>query len=110
MAHAAETPSVRRRPIEHAHPGPGLYVRIAVILAVFTALEVAVYYMKSLASALVPILMALMLLKFTLVVGYFMHLKFDSRVFRRFFVTGLILAISVYTIVLVTFFVVIRPK
>ena len=31
-----------------------------------------------------------------------MHLKFDNRVFRRFLVTGIILAFIVYTIVFFT--------
>ena len=54
-------------------------------------------------DALVLMLGVLAVLKFVIVVLYFMHLKFDSPMFRRFFVTGIVLAISVYTIVLATF-------
>ena len=39
-----------------------------------------------------------------MVVGYFMHLKFDSKLFRYLFVTGLGFALVVFTIVLVIFF------
>jgi cytochrome c oxidase subunit IV len=82
------------------HPGDAEYVRIAVILALITGVEVAVYYIKALKSVLIPILIVLAVTKFTMVALFFMHLKFDSRLFRRLFVTGIILAIIVYTIAL----------
>jgi cytochrome c oxidase subunit 4 len=40
--------------------------------------------------------------KFGMVAAYFMHLKFDGLLLRRLFVTGIILAFSVFTIALVT--------
>jgi cytochrome c oxidase subunit 4 len=86
------------------HPSPRQYVMIALILTVITAIEVAIYYIEAIRDLLVPFLLAFSLLKFVLVVGYFMHLKFDSRLFRRLFVTGLILALIVFGIVLTTFF------
>jgi cytochrome c oxidase subunit 4 len=82
------------------HPGEAEYVRIAVILALITGVEVAVYYMSALKSVLIPILVVLAVTKFTMVALFFMHLKFDSRLFRRLFVTGIVLAIIVYTIAL----------
>ena len=33
---------------------------------------------------------------------YFMHLKFDTHLFRRLFVLGIILALTVYAVALVT--------
>jgi len=42
--------------------------------------------------------------KFVMVALYFMHLKFDNRIFKRLFVLGLILAFVVFGIVLATFF------
>jgi cytochrome c oxidase subunit 4 len=87
---------------EVEHPGEAQYVRIAVILALITGLEVAVYYIKGLKSVIVPILVVLAVTKFTMVALFFMHLKFDSRLFRRLFVTGIILAIIVYTIALMS--------
>jgi cytochrome c oxidase subunit 4 len=89
--------------LEH-HPGPRQYVTVAVVLAVVTAIEVAIYYMTALEDVLVPALLAFSFLKFALVVLWFMHLKFDSRLFRRLFITGLILALAVFAIVLGTFF------
>ena len=90
------------------HPGPKAYVGVAVVLAIITALEVAIYYVPALSSWLVPLLLAFSAIKFFLVVMWFMHLRFDSRIFRRLFVTGLVLAALVFTVVLLTFF--LRPE
>jgi len=89
--------------LEH-HPGPRQYVKIAVILAILTAIEVAVAYIDALSDVLIPLLGALAIAKFAMVVGYFMHLKFDSKLFRYLFVTGLGFALAVFTVVLVIFF------
>ena len=102
-------PAQSPHPVEHEHPGPKLYVRIAIILAVLTAIEVALYYIDVGALG-TPALLILMVAKFIFVAGYFMHLKFDSRTFRRFFLTGIILAISIYTIVLLSFFLTVFKK
>ncbi|MGH9189600.1 MAG: cytochrome C oxidase subunit IV family protein [Acidimicrobiales bacterium] len=87
----------------HAHPSDLDYVKVAVILALITGAEVAVYYVESLKGLLVPILAVFSTLKFAIVVMWFMHLRFDSRIFRRLFVAGLVLALFVYSIVLATF-------
>src|SRR5688500_5778765 len=92
----------------HDHPSPRKYVWIAVILAIVTALEVAIYYIPGIDAFLVPGLIVFALLKFVMVAMYFMHLKFDSKLFRRFFVTGIVLAFIVFTVVLLTFF--LRPE
>ena len=89
--------------LEH-HPGPRKYVTIAIILAIVTALEVAVYYIPAVEGILVPILLAMAVVKFIMVALYFMHLKFDSRVFRRFFLIGIVLAIVIFGVVLWMFF------
>jgi cytochrome c oxidase subunit 4 len=82
---------------EHAHPGFPTYIKIALILTVITAIEVAVYYIDALRPALVPVLLALSIVKFALVVGYFMHLKFDPRLLSGLFVFGLVIALAVFT-------------
>jgi cytochrome c oxidase subunit 4 len=51
----------------------------------------------------VPILLTFSIVKFALVALWFMHLRFDNRLFRRLFVTGLVLATGVYLVVLTTF-------
>ena len=88
---------------EDSHPGPRQYVFIAVVLAIVTLIEVAIYYVEAVQDLLVPFLIMFSLIKFVLVALYFMHLKFDSRLFRRLFVVGLVLAFAVMGIVLSTF-------
>ncbi len=63
----------------------------------------AVYYVKALEGLLVYILVVMAVVKFSVVVMFFMHLRFDSKLFRRFFITGIILALFCYVSVLSTF-------
>lgn len=86
---------------EHGMSNAG-YVRIALILAAITALEVSTYYVDF-GPFFMPSLMIMMVIKFLMVVSYFMHLKFDNRLFSWLFYAGLILAITVYVIALSTF-------
>lgn len=89
---------------EQSHPQPLEYIKIAVILGVITAVEVAVYYIQAFAAFLVPVLLSLSALKFSLVVLWFMHLKFDNRLFSVLFVGGLMLAGVVMLALLFLFF------
>jgi cytochrome c oxidase subunit 4 len=101
--HSETSGPPRAQPGEHgAHPTDAQYMLIALILAVITAIEVAISYAKGLGDASNPLLLILAAIKFFMVVAFFMHLKFDNRVLRRFLVTGLILAGIVYTIVFFT--------
>jgi cytochrome c oxidase subunit IV len=84
------------------HPEPRQYVTIALVLAVITAIEVAVYYITSVRDLLVPMLLTMSVIKFLLVALWFMHLRFDSHVFRRFFMIGVFLALIVFAVVLVS--------
>ena len=79
---------------EEHHPGPRLYVTIGVILAVITAIEVAAFYLDITAWLLAILLLAMSGVKFVLVVGYFMHLRFDDRRFLALFAVPLIIAAS----------------
>ncbi len=78
-----------------AHVGTRMYVLIAAVLAVITAVEVMVFYIEALKPVLVPVLLTLSAAKFTLVVGFFMHLRFDARLFRALFIGPLIVAVAV---------------
>jgi cytochrome c oxidase subunit 4 len=86
------------------HPSPFQYVMIAVILCVITGLEVGMYYLTdSIPRALyVTILLAMALTKFVTVVSWYMHLRSDRPIFRRFFIVGGVGALTLYTIVLAT--------
>ncbi len=93
-----EAAAGRRR----GHPGPVEYIQIGLVLATVTAVEVAVFYAGLAQWALVSILMVLSALKFSLVVMWFMHLRFDSRLFSTLFVGGLALVATLFVVVLAT--------
>ena len=82
------------------HPGVLEYTQIGLILFVITAIEVAIYYVGLGFTTLVAMLLALSLVKFTLVVLWFMHLRFDSRLFGTLFVGGLFTALIAFTVVI----------
>ena len=89
---------------ERHHPTPRQYVQIALLLAVLTAIEVGLFYAEPAVGKLVtPALLILALLKFLLVVGYYMHLKYEKRMLTRLFAAGFVLALMVYAVVLVAF-------
>jgi len=80
------------------------YVQLFVLLVVVTAVEVALSYMvDDLGALFLPLLLVLMAIKFFAVVLFFMHLKFDNRLFGLMFYLGLGLAVSVYLVALFTF-------
>ncbi len=85
------------------HPSPKEYVRIALILAVITGLEVAIYYVDVSRALLISTLFVFSLIKFLLVVLWFMHLRFDSRTYSRFFIMGLAGAITLFLLMLLLF-------
>lgn len=89
--HGAAHPH-HRVAVETHHPTAGQYLVVAAILTVLTVLEIAVYYVPSLQSILVPLLLILAFFKFVLVAAYYMHLHFDDRVFAVLFIFPLMLA------------------
>tara|TARA_B100001057_G_scaffold489776_1_gene576680 strand:+ start:12742 stop:13041 length:300 start_codon:yes stop_codon:yes gene_type:complete len=88
---------------EHTnHPTPKRYVQIAIILGVLTAIEIALYYTEDLVGAFTaPLLIILAVGKFVIVVGWFMHLRFESKMVNRFFAGGMILALILFAIVMI---------
>lgn len=102
-----EESEAHRRPAaeggEHGpHPTEAFYVKVAIILAVVTGLEVGLYYTSFNQAATNGILLGMAAVKFVMVAAYFMHLKFDNRILRRLFITGFILATFCYVAYLVT--------
>jgi cytochrome c oxidase subunit 4 len=86
------------------HPSPFQYVMIAVVLCVITGLEIGMYSLEGDVpkGLYVAILLCMAFVKFTTVVAWYMHLRTDRPIFRRFFILGAVGAISLYTIVLAT--------
>ena len=81
---------------EGGHASVATYVRVAVVLTVVTAIEVATLYIPGLPKlALVTGLILMSILKFALVVGFYMHLRYDSKVFTSMFVGPLLIAIGI---------------
>ena len=89
---------------DHAEHGMSIagYVKVALILAALTALEVATYFVDF-GPFFMPSLMIMMVAKFIIVVSYFMHLKFDNKLFSFMFYVGLVLALGCYFAALATF-------
>jgi cytochrome c oxidase subunit 4 len=87
----------------HTHPGWKTYVVIGAILTVITAVEVAIFYIPAMRPVLTPILLTLSAAKFIIVVMFYMHLKFDSRLFSTVFIAPLILAVGVVIALVILF-------
>ena len=80
-----------------------LYVKVAAVLVVLTAIEIYATYADYLGHFFLPLMLCLMATKFVLVVLFFMHLRWDSKLFGRLFWAGAFLAIAVYVGALATF-------
>lgn len=90
---------------ERSHPSPFQYVVIFVVLCVVTAAEIGLYYLEDELpwGLIVGLLLTLAVIKFIMVASWYMHLRTDKPIFRRFFTIGVIAAVILYTIVLTTF-------
>jgi cytochrome c oxidase subunit IV len=86
--------------VEEHYPDEWQYIKVFLILLVITMAEVGIYYLSGARRAIITLMVFMMIAKFTLVALYFMHLRFDSKLFRRMFVTGIVLAVVVYLIAL----------
>ncbi len=88
-----------QEPVEHhgsEHPSPAKYIQIAIILTLITAFEVAIYYVEAISNEVfITIFLGMAVVKFIIVAMYYMHLKFDSRVFTLLLVAGLFLATGI---------------
>jgi len=77
--------------VERPHGTQRVYIGVFTVLAVLTALEVAVTYLP---VPRIPVLVPLALTKATLVALFYMHLKYDRRVFSAIFAMGLLVGIG----------------
>ena len=82
--------------VEHHHPTWHTYWKVALILTVITAAEVWVYYTNIKETRLfAPLLLAFSAAKFAIVVMFYMHLKYDAKIFRGLFLGPLTIAVIV---------------
>jgi cytochrome c oxidase subunit 4 len=96
--HDAEEPSEATRPGEvHAHARPtwSTYKWVALVLIVITVIEVWVYYIPEFVASrlFVPSLLIMSAAKFIIVVMFYMHLRYDHKLFRALFTGPLIIAV-----------------
>ena len=79
----------------HAHPTWKQYKWVALILTLITVVEVWVYYIPAFTATklFVPSLLIMSAVKFAIVVLFYMHLKYDARLFRALFTGPLIIAV-----------------
>ena len=85
---------------QHSHPGPRQYVMIGLILVALTIMEILAYYAEEKwgilnAGAAAGVISLLSAAKFIIVVLWYMHLKFDSKIFTGIFIFPAMLAILV---------------
>jgi heme/copper-type cytochrome/quinol oxidase subunit 3 len=78
-----------------AHASTMTYLVVAAILTLITVVEVGVFYMPAMHPVLAPTLLVLSAAKFTLVVGFYMHLRYDHNLFRAVFALPLLIAAAV---------------
>lgn len=96
MAHNAEA--------HEGHPSARTYVIVGVILAVITGVEVGLFLIEGINSALMTFaLLGLSLSKFVLVMAIFMHLKADDNRFALMFVAPMIVMVSIMVALLALF-------
>jgi cytochrome c oxidase subunit 4 len=102
-SHHADQGSATAAPGEHHHPTWKEYKWVALILFIITVAEVAAYYIPAFVAsrAFVPSLIFMSVVKFAIVVMYYMHLKYDAKLFRALFVGPL--AIAVITVIALLF-------
>jgi cytochrome c oxidase subunit 4 len=90
---------------EHAHPTWSTYWKVATILTVITVVEVWVYYIPAFVATklFVPSLLIMSAVKFAIVVMFYMHLKYDHKLFRALFTGPLIIAAATMVVLLFLF-------
>ncbi len=81
--------------VHTGHPTPKTYFIVAMILSAITAVEVAIFYATWLGHGIIPVLAILSTVKFAMVAMFYMHLRYDGRLFSSLFVGGLALAFAV---------------
>jgi cytochrome c oxidase subunit 4 len=78
------------------HPTPATYFKVGAILTLITVVEVWIYYIPSFVASrlFVPALLIMSAVKFFIVVAFYMHLRYDHKLFRVLFTGPLIIAIT----------------
>ncbi len=94
-AHGAHEADATAMGVTKHHPTSKTYVKVGVILTLITAVEVWIYYIPRFVAspAFVPALLIMSAIKFATVVMFYMHLRYDHKLFRALFIAPLVIAI-----------------
>ena len=87
----------------HTESHAGLFIKVWVVLLVLTLVEILLAYVQLGHVAMITLLMGLSLVKTALIMAYFMHLKFDSKLFSGLFVGGILLTSGILLALLALF-------
>lgn len=100
MSHDAQ-----HAPNAHAHPSGATYVKVGAILTLITIVEVWAYYVPALVASawFNPALIFMSAVKFATVVLFYMHLKYDHKLFKVLFTGPLIIAMGTIVVLLLLF-------
>ncbi len=88
---------------EKSHPGPRTYAIIGGLLTAATALEVWIFYWNVTPALIASLIFLTSAFKFSLVVGYYMHLRFDDRRFLVLFAFPFFIALTIMIALLALF-------
>lgn len=89
---AVTTPTSAVESHDHGESKFHIFVQIAMVLAVITGVEIVIVYIPIVRWLIVSALLILSLVKFMLVIFYFMHLRWDKLFCTILFFIGLVLA------------------
>ncbi|MEO7521048.1 MAG: cytochrome C oxidase subunit IV family protein [Gemmatimonas sp.] len=80
--------------VHEEHPTWSIYWKVALFLVVVTAIEVSAYYIPTWSNSwvYVPSMLIMSTIKFVVVVMFYMHLKYDHKLFRALFTGPLFIA------------------
>ena len=93
---AGETGGHKHHPDEKPHPTWKQYKWVALILTIITVVEVWIYYIPAFVASrlFVPSLLIMSAVKFAIVVLFYMHLRYDHKLFKVLFTGPLLIAIT----------------
>jgi cytochrome c oxidase subunit 4 len=80
---------------QHAHPTWATYKWVALVLIIITIVEVWAYYIPAFVASrlFVPALLVMSAAKFAIVVLFYMHLRYDHKLFRALFTGPFLIAV-----------------
>ena len=88
------------------HSGTGIYITVAIILAVITYIEYAIVEFPPtwMSSGWVLFWVILMsIVKFWMVIWFFMHLRDDPKIYTGFFSSGIVIGVGTFVVLIAMF-------